>query len=48
MCIRDRPCVDEAFAGEDNYLVIASDVDAYDFEGAVPFAADFLGEVLRD
>lgn len=42
------PCVDEAFAGEDNYLVIASDVDAYDFEGAVPFAADFLGEVLRD
>lgn len=41
------PCVDETFSGEDNYLVIASD-GAYDFEGSVPFDADFLGEVLED
>lgn len=41
------PCVDETFSSEDNYLVIASD-GAYDFEGSVPFDADFLGEVLED
>lgn len=41
------PCVDETFSGEDNYLVIAGD-GAYDFEGSVPFDADFLGEVLED
>ena len=41
------PCVDEAFAGEDNYLVIASDAE-YEFEGAAPFDGDFLGDVLRD
>lgn len=41
------PCVDETFAGEDNYLVIASD-EPYEFEGSAPFDADFFGEVLRD
>lgn len=41
------PCADETFAGEDNYLVIASDA-AYDFEGSAPFDGVFPGEVLRD
>ena len=45
--VRIVPCVDEAFAGEDNYLVIASDAE-YEFEGAAPFDGDFLGDVLRD
>lgn len=41
------PCEDEVFGGEDNYLVIASDVP-YAFEGALPFDEDFPGTVLRD
>lgn len=41
------PCSDATFGGEDNYLVIASD-GGYEFSEAVPFDADFLGEVLVD
>lgn len=41
------PCVDEVFAGEDNYLLIASDAP-YVFRGSLPFDDDFLGEVMRD
>ena len=41
------PATDEAFGGEDNYLVIATDGD-YAFDGAIPFDRDFLGEVLHD
>lgn len=46
-CVSIVPCVDETFAGEDNYLLIASDI-AYAFEGSVPFDDDFLGTVLHD
>lgn len=41
------PCVDETFAGEDNYLLIASD-GSYGFQGSAPFDEVFLGTVLRD
>ena len=47
MCIRDSPCGDAKFGGEENYLLIASDGD-YAFAEAVPFDADFLGTVLHD
>ena len=38
---------DEEHAGEDNYLVVASD-GALGMTDAIPFDADFLGEVLLD
>lgn len=38
---------DEAHAGEDNYLVVASDGEL-GLADAVPYDADFLGEVLLD
>lgn len=41
------PCADEAFGGEGNYLLVASDGD-YSFAEAVPFDGDFLGEELHD
>lgn len=41
------PVTEELFAGEDNYLVIASDA-AYTWPDTVPFDQEFLGEVLRD
>ena len=41
------PVTEELFAGEDNYLVIASDA-AYAWLDAVPFDQEFLGEVLGD
>lgn len=41
------PSADETFAGEDNYLVVATD-GTYGFSEVVPFDDDFLGEVLRD
>lgn len=41
------PSADETFAGEDNYLVIATDGE-YAFADAVPFDGDFLGTVLHD
>ena len=41
------PCTDEAFGGEDNYLLIATDSPAV-FSDAVPFGPEFLGNVLRD
>lgn len=41
------PCSDDVFGGEDNYLLIATD-GSYEFAEAVPFDADFLGEVLVD
>lgn len=41
------PCGDTEFGGEENYLLIASDVD-YAFAEAVPFDTDFLGTVLHD
>ena len=46
-CVHVIPSADETFAGEDNYLVIATDGE-YGFAEAVPFDSDFLGEVLRD
>ncbi|MDM8301738.1 spermidine synthase [Collinsella tanakaei] len=41
------PVTEELFAGEDNYLVVASDA-AYAWPDAVPFDREFLGEVLED
>lgn len=41
------PAVDEELGGEENYLVCASDA-ALDETNAIPYDADFLGEVLRD
>lgn len=41
------PVTEELFAGEDNYLVIASDA-AYAWPDAIPFDQEFLGEVLGD
>lgn len=46
-CVSVIPATDEAWGGEDNYLVIASDAD-YAFAGAIPYDTDFLGEPLRD
>lgn len=41
------PCTDEAFGGEDNYLLIATDSPAV-FSDAVPFGPEFLGRVMHD
>lgn len=41
------PATDEEHAGEDNYLVAASDGEL-GLTDAIPFDADFLGEVLLD
>ena len=41
------PCTDDAFGGEDNYLLIATDSPAA-FSDTVPFGHEFLGNVLRD
>lgn len=41
------PVPDEAFAGEDNYLLIASDANRC-VDGAVPYDADFLGTLYFD
>lgn len=41
------PCTDDAFGGEDNYLLIATDSPAV-FSDTVPFGPEFLGQVMRD
>ncbi len=41
------PASDDAFGGEENYLVIATDGDA-SFPEAIPFDRSFLGVPLRD
>lgn len=41
------PCVDETFAGEDNYLLIATD-GTYTFDGEVTIEPEFPRTVLRD
>lgn len=41
------PCSDEEFGGEDNYLVIATDSPTA-FPGAIPYDADFPGDILHD
>ncbi|MDM8300888.1 spermidine synthase [Collinsella tanakaei] len=41
------PVTEELFAGEDNYLVIASDA-VYTWPDVIPFDQEFLGEVLGD
>lgn len=41
------PADDEAFGGEGNYLVVATD-SACDITGAIPFDEDFLGTPLSD
>lgn len=41
------PCEDAQFGAEDNYLLIATDA-CYEFEGEMPLAPDFLGNVMRD
>lgn len=41
------PCEDADFGLEDNYLVLASDVD-HGFSGALPFDEDFLSTPIHD
>lgn len=41
------PADDEVYGGEDNYLLVATDLDA-PFPEAVPYDDDFLGVPLRD
>lgn len=40
-------CADDAYAGEDNYLVIATD-GPWQVPDAIPFDGDFPGAILRD
>ena len=46
-CVEVVPATDDEHAEEDNYLVIASD-GPIGLSGAIPYDADFLGEVLLD
>lgn len=41
------PATDDLHSSDDNYLVVASD-RPLDLPDAIPYDADFLGEVLRD
>lgn len=41
------PAYDEAYGGEDNYLLVASDAP-YDLPDAIPFGDEMLGDVMRD
>ena len=41
------PVDETVWAGEDNYIVLATDAQTV-FDGTIPYDADFLGTPLRD